>query len=83
MKAITVFTLVIGRIRELLLREIKKEVEEISDEMITWVLTIPAIWSNAAKQFMRNAAVEVSLSINRSISFGFLDFWIFLEFYAH
>jgi len=68
MKAITVFTLVIGRIRELLLREIKKEVEEISDEMITWVLTVPAIWSNAAKQFMRNAAVEVSLSINRSIS---------------
>ena len=26
---------------------------------INWVLTVPAIWSDAAKQFMREAAVEV------------------------
>ena len=26
---------------------------------IQWVLTVPAIWSPAAKQFMREAAYEV------------------------
>ena len=29
----------------------------------TWVLTVPAIWSAAAKQFMREAATEVSVMI--------------------
>lgn len=27
---------------------------------VTWVLTVPAIWPAAAKQFMREAAVKVS-----------------------
>lgn len=26
----------------------------------TWILTVPAIWHAAAKQFMREAAVKVS-----------------------
>lgn len=28
---------------------------------VTWVLTVPAIWEPAAKQFMREAAIQVSL----------------------
>lgn len=28
---------------------------------VSWVLTIPAIWSEPAKQFMRKAAEEVQL----------------------
>ncbi|KAI4873231.1 hypothetical protein NFI96_028184 [Prochilodus magdalenae] len=28
---------------------------------VTWVLTVPAIWSAAAKQFMREAAIEAGL----------------------
>ena len=28
---------------------------------IHWVLTVPAIWSDAAKQFMREAAIKVSV----------------------
>ncbi|KAL6459450.1 hypothetical protein MHYP_G00329220 [Metynnis hypsauchen] len=28
---------------------------------VTWVLTVPAIWSSAAKQFMREAATEAGL----------------------
>lgn len=27
----------------------------------TWVLTVPAIWDHSAKQFMREAAIQVSL----------------------
>ncbi|NXY77567.1 HS12B protein, partial [Glareola pratincola] len=33
-------------------------------EEITWVLTVPAIWSSAARQFMRLAAVEAGLISN-------------------
>lgn len=29
---------------------------------IFWVLTVPAIWDDAAKQFMREAAVNVRLN---------------------
>jgi len=30
------------------------------DNEITWVITVPAIWDNAAKQFMRDAATKVN-----------------------
>ena len=35
------------------------EVEDFTVEDIQWVLTVPAIWSPRAKQFMREAAYEV------------------------
>lgn len=28
---------------------------------IRWVLTVPAVWTNKAKQFMRKAAIMVSI----------------------
>lgn len=28
---------------------------------ILWVLTVPAIWSDQAKQFMRDAAIQVCI----------------------
>lgn len=35
---------------------------------IQWVLTVPAIWTPAAKQFMREAANQVRLHRNTSWS---------------
>lgn len=32
-------------------------------EDITWVITVPAIWRQSAKQFMRHAAVQVSMAV--------------------
>lgn len=32
------------------------EITTVSD--VTWILTVPAIWSNAAKAFMRRAAMQ-------------------------
>ena len=32
---------------------------KLTEEDITWVLTVPAIWRAPAKQFMRTAAYEV------------------------
>ena len=33
---------------------------EIKPEEIRWVLTVPSIWSDAAKQFMRKCAILVN-----------------------
>jgi len=35
---------------------------DIQDEDITWILTVPAIWRDSAKQFMRRAATRVRVS---------------------
>lgn len=37
---------------------------KLTEEDITWVLTVPAIWRQPAKQFMRTAAYEVKLVLN-------------------
>ena len=34
--------------------------EQLEEQDIHWVLTVPAIWNDVAKQFMREAAEEVS-----------------------
>ena len=31
---------------------------------IQWILTVPAIWSEAAKQIMREAATQVCMSVH-------------------
>ena len=31
-------------------------------DLIHWVLTVPAIWDDAAKQFMRESAIHVSFN---------------------
>ena len=31
--------------------------------MVKWVITIPAIWNDKAKQFMREAALEVFIVV--------------------
>jgi len=31
----------------------------LTDDVIRWVITVPAIWKASAKQFMRQAAYEV------------------------
>ncbi|KAL3879590.1 hypothetical protein ACJMK2_031879 [Sinanodonta woodiana] len=63
MKAKTVFSLVIRYLKEDMLKNIKGRLssEHITEDEITWVLTVPAIWTDAAKQFMREAAVEAGI----------------------
>ena len=62
MKALDVFTTAINYLREFLLKELVKRggnQEEIQNNDISWVITVPTIWDNAAKQFMRIAAKKV------------------------
>ena len=58
--AITVFSLAIGFLKDNLLDDLKKMDTTWTMEDIHWVLTVPAIWNDKAKQFMRKSAVAVS-----------------------
>ena len=55
-----VFKHAIKFLRDDLLRECSKGIiSTIEDRDVLWVLTVPAIWNEMAKRFMRVAAEEV------------------------
>ena len=61
-RAVTVFAHALRFFMETCLSELSDMA--ISDQAITsadvqWVITVPAIWRQSAKQFMRHAAIEV------------------------
>lgn len=45
-----------------LVRKAVSQINQVSEKDITWVLTVPAIWNEPAKQFMREAAVEAGIN---------------------
>ena len=60
MQALTVFSLAIRFLREHLMNKIHLGVKgKLSDEDVYFVLTVPAIWDDPSKQFMREAAEQV------------------------
>lgn len=62
MKAMTVFSESLRYLKDHALDRIEKHTagKKFIASDVTWVLTVPAIWHAAAKQFMREAAIEVS-----------------------
>lgn len=54
-----VFAHCIRHLKDHLLTEINKSIPGISTEEVDYVLTVPAIWGERAKRFMREAAKEV------------------------
>ncbi|WAQ99452.1 HS12B-like protein [Mya arenaria] len=63
MPAIDIFSNAIRYIKEKLLEHLGKQESGICDRDIHWVLTVPAIWNDAAKQFMRTSATKVTAGI--------------------
>ena len=61
--AITVFTKALQYMRRIVLEQLDKQVANPS-RSILWILTVPAIWSHAARQVMRIAAKQVQLLYN-------------------
>lgn len=59
MKAIKVFSESICYLKKDLTAHLKN-VDLKADENIHWMLTVPAIWDDGAKQFMREAAEQVN-----------------------
>lgn len=58
--ALKIFSMAIRYLKDNLLTTLNKSVEILADD-IQWVLTVPAIWNDPAKQFMREAAQKVRL----------------------
>lgn len=61
MPAIDVFSAAIKYMKDCLLKELNEEDYEnaVEADNIRWVLTVPAIWDDTAKLFMRIAAEKV------------------------
>lgn len=58
LSAITVFTKALQYMRKIVLEQLDQQVNN-PKRSILWVLTVPAIWSHAARQVMRTAASQV------------------------
>ncbi|XP_060065171.1 heat shock 70 kDa protein 12A-like [Ylistrum balloti] len=57
MPAMTIFSMAIRYLKEHLMTMVQKQVlSDVGEDMIGWVITVPAIWDEGAKQFMREAA---------------------------
>ena len=63
MEAMKVFSESLRYLKDHALNMVKEHTSgrKFSASDVSWVLTVPAIWEPAAKQFMREAAIQVSL----------------------
>lgn len=69
MPAMDVFSAAIKYMKEHLLHKLSEKGDtETKREEIRWVLTVPAIWSDTAKSFMRDAAIKVFVYLSLLIS---------------
>lgn len=59
MSAMIVFTESLKYLKQSLLDDARKQQTDIKLKDIKLIITVPAIWSDPAKAFMRKAAVEV------------------------
>lgn len=58
--AFDVFKLSIKALVNHLLETLDKQGTGVKHDEVQWVLTVPAIWTDTAKQFMRSSAEEVT-----------------------
>ncbi|XP_053395912.1 heat shock 70 kDa protein 12B-like [Mercenaria mercenaria] len=57
-----VFSMIIKFLKEDLLTECNRQLADaVTDNDIRWVLTVPAIWNDVAKQFMRESAMTAGI----------------------
>ena len=65
MRAMDVFSICIKHLKDSMLEEMEKtKTFDISEKDVDFILTVPAIWGDAAKMFMREAAVKVILFVD-------------------
>ena len=61
MEAVKVFAAAIKFLKDHLMKQLKQRIDTILEQDINWVLTVPAIWNDGAKQFMKEAADKVNI----------------------
>ncbi|XP_062573871.1 heat shock 70 kDa protein 12B-like [Saccostrea cucullata] len=67
MPAIAIFTMAIKFLKEHLMETLEKVADNCTEDLIQWVLTVPAIWDEGAKQFMMEAAEDVSIDFKHTM----------------
>ena len=60
LNALTVFSMSIKFLKDHLVHTLSNRASGVTQDDVHWVLTVPAIWNDNAKQFMREAAEKVS-----------------------
>ncbi|KAK3588035.1 hypothetical protein CHS0354_012081 [Potamilus streckersoni] len=65
MPAMKVFSEAIKYLKSHLLESVHEKVLGVKDTDIHWVITVPAIWDDGAKQFMREAGKEAGIPDNQ------------------
>ena len=63
MPALNVFSECIRYLKHHCMEEAKEKDVQLTEMDTHWVLKVPAIWDDSAKQFMREAAVQVRFII--------------------
>lgn len=58
--AFDIFEMSISYLKKEAEKMLKEKEYRVSPDDVRWIITVPAIWSDAAKQFMREAAEQVS-----------------------
>nr|XP_022295601.1 heat shock 70 kDa protein 12A-like isoform X2 [Crassostrea virginica] len=68
MKAMDIFSISIKHLKDRMLNELNKRVAAtILETDIDFVLTVPAIWGDAAKMFMREAAIQAGINTDQLV----------------
>ncbi|CAG2234343.1 unnamed protein product [Mytilus edulis] len=70
LKAVDVFAFCIEYIWNTLFRRAKEQITNLDEENIHWVITVPAIWSEDARQFMIEAAKSDEIQRRASKAVG-------------
>jgi len=67
-KALTIFAYALRFFRNHALQELADQSQtRIVDDDVRWIITVPAIWKEPAKQFMRQAAYQVRNAISLNL----------------
>ncbi|XP_053399788.1 heat shock 70 kDa protein 12B-like [Mercenaria mercenaria] len=65
MPAMTVFTASIKFLKDHMIKACEAANTGVRPEEIHWVITVPAIWTDSAKQFMREAAINAEIHTDK------------------
>lgn len=74
MLGLTVLSMIIRYLKKDLFEKLEQRGMALRDQDILWVLTVPAIWSDAAKQFTKEAAEEVHVFFSFTEDCNFIGY---------
>jgi len=82
----TIFSMAINYMRGHLMSALENSFPDIKQRDVMFVITVPAIWNNASKQFMREAALAVFMLMfnKQTTASGFSNKLIIItQLFAH